>query len=212
MRLLLFLITLATFAGVQVAPAAIIAQRTGNLSGVFVNSPTTIVWTQTNTFTDVSISALLSSLLSSGNGQGTLFLTTQIGPGTTTDSEVARVSVTGIPRATQVSTLLFSGLTLGPGTYYLTKVGTGEGGLGWGSLNGFTTTTAPGVTILPTLAGNSPEAYAPATNVLPVFVENLGFSITGTLVDTQVPEPSSAVLMIGGMLALGYGVRRKRAA
>jgi hypothetical protein len=27
-----------------------------------------------------------------------------------------------------------------------------------------------------------------------------------------VPEPSSAVLMIGGMLALGYGVRRKRAA
>src|SRR6185436_34801 len=74
-------------------------------------------WTQTNTYTDVSIAAKLRF----GPNNGTAYLTTAIGPGTTVADELATLSFT----APATSTLfhLFTLPVLGPGTYYLTLAG-----------------------------------------------------------------------------------------
>src|SRR5204863_8662304 len=60
---------------------------------------------------------------------GTAFLTTRVGPGATIADEVARYNYTVTsPLFPHELKTLFSGLTLGAGTYYLIISGSGSGG------------------------------------------------------------------------------------
>ena len=72
-------------------------------------------WTQADTYDAVTVSAKLTS---SGavNQTGRAFLTTQIGPGTSTNNEIVSSSFTFPLEVTNV--VLFQGLHLLPGSYY----------------------------------------------------------------------------------------------
>lgn len=104
-------------------------------------------------FQEVSVSAEIDP---NGNGSthtaiGTAYLTTRIGPGTTTANQLASVpfSVTGID--TPVLTTLFSGLTLGAGTYYLVLSSPPNESAGWEfgrCCPAPPPVTAPGVTLV----------------------------------------------------------------
>src|SRR5579872_3534422 len=66
-------------------------------------------WTQTGSYTNVSISAVL------GSGEAiSVYLTNQIGPGTTVANEIATTSIT--PGSSPQTETLFSGLSLGAGS------------------------------------------------------------------------------------------------
>src|SRR5271156_811648 len=134
-----FLVAAAILATATIAARAdAIAGVTGGSLQNFVeaNDPEGISWTQTGSYTDVTISAFLSSLGGS-DGTGTVYLTDQIGPGTTVANQIAETTVSGLAFGPATATTVFSGLDLGPGTYYLvTANNLGGGGLGWNVYNG----------------------------------------------------------------------------
>ncbi len=91
------------------------------LGGEFSNA-VAVSWTQSGGFSGVSIDASLVSIDSSFD-TGTAYLMSSIGPGTTAMSEVVPPVGFTAPIGNQFgevpTTVLFSGLTLTPGTYYL---------------------------------------------------------------------------------------------
>lgn len=90
-----------------------------------------VSWTQTNRFTNVTIAAKVGGLFGTpAVGSGSAFLTRRVGPGTTTNDELASVSFPFPAAATNV--VLFTGLTLDPGTWFLTIAGDpGSWGPNW---------------------------------------------------------------------------------
>ena len=86
-----------------------------------------VAWSTTSAYQNVSISAWLSgSPAVSGLTTGPLeaYLTTSIGPGATSATQVASTVINvSLPSASSVEVSLFSGLTLAPGTYYLVLSG-----------------------------------------------------------------------------------------
>jgi hypothetical protein len=180
------------------------------LDGVSSLEYIAISWTETQSYSGVSISAELAN-----SGTGEAYLMTAIGPGTTTSSQLASVPVTFPGAAT--STVLFSGLSLGPGTYYLLLSGNTLNQLaGWEVTysNSPTITTDSGVTRTPGdyFTDALPVAYPPsATFTFTPYESSDGYllySVTGTPVTT--PEPSTGTLL---SVALGLmcfrWVRRK---
>jgi hypothetical protein len=116
------------------AEATVIAERSGPVSFVSVNPENAVDWTTVVPFTNVTISASFGSSSFTLPGNGTVYLTDKIGPGTTTADEIARVSLTNVPLATfaTLPTVLFTGLTLTAGTYYLVEASdAGSPGIGW---------------------------------------------------------------------------------
>jgi hypothetical protein len=105
-----------------------IADSTPGNTGSFnvaTNRPLGVSWTQVRAFSNVTIEAAIGFPATSGASTIRAFLTTQIGPGTTQGAhQVAASSVLNVPLTTpnvpQPLFALFSGLTLGPGTYFLT--------------------------------------------------------------------------------------------
>jgi hypothetical protein len=157
------------------AQASTILSVTGPLDGGFYPISTTQAlassWTETSTYTDVMISALLTN----GPAEGTAYLMTHIGPGTTTASEIAEDSFV-FPNAPQVESL-FTGLTLGPGTYYLVLGSTVSGGPNGGWRDAYDCGTicsypAPlivsgaGVSRNTDFISSSVSAYAPASSFI----------------------------------------------
>jgi hypothetical protein len=166
-------------------------------------------WSSSQTFTNVAISVLLGEF-EGQSGTGRAYLTSQIGPGTTTTQEIARTDFAFPDPEADVS--LFSGLTLAPGTFYLTLIGSGLSGPTWGGCGGATTPivmTAPGVVHNPDMNTTSsfPE-YPPSSNFA-VSSLNLIYTVTGQ----PVPEPSTLVLLATGAFGLlAYAWRRRRQA
>lgn len=107
---------------------------------------------------------------------------------------------------------LFSGLNLGPGSYYLTLVGVSGTGY-WQYSNGGSVSPGTGVTVPATAPdtyiGNPIAAYAPAS----IFSQDTDpsaqgvFDVTGTA--NAVPEPSTLALLGSGLVCL-VGVSRRR--
>jgi hypothetical protein len=162
-------------------------------------------WSQTGTFDDVTITAEIDPGTGSGL-TGTAYLMSSIGPGTTTIDQIdtATFTASGAAFTAQLNTL-FTGLTLGPGNYYL--VLSSPGGLGWeGNDPGITPVTGPGVTFLSaeSTSPNSPAVYPPAGD----FSSTLGnipeFTVTAV---SSVPEPSGIAFLCAAML--GLGVKRR---
>ena len=101
-------------------------------------------WTQSNSFTNVSVSAELSSFGVPGQ-TGRAYLTRRLGPDTTTDHEVASAQFAFPLEAGDVR--LFTGLTLTPGRYYLSMIGNGDSGSGWSTGCPAKVDAAEGVTL-----------------------------------------------------------------
>ncbi len=149
-------------------------------------------WTQTGSYSNVSISAVLE------NGTSiNAYLVNQIGPGTTVANQIA---ATSISPATLVETdTLFSGLSLGGGTYYLVLAAPGSANVaGWYGTNSPTVTTDTGVTgnldvFVSDQNGSPNDAYAPASTFF-LAGTSLLLTVTGDS-GSPVPEPSSFILV-----------------
>ena len=186
------------------APAATIVSRDGTL-GLAVGTRLAVAsWTQSDTFTNVNISAIYSSQQSTP-GAGTFYLTDDIGPGTTAAAnEVASVQLLNVPTGAALQTV-FSGLTLGPGTYYLSLARDLPGvPVTWYSVSSPVVTTANGVNLeSDRISASLDPTYSPAS-ATSVFAANLAFIVTGDVV--VAPEPGTL-----GLLALaGVSLLLKR--
>lgn len=196
------------------AMADVIAAQTGTSGAALSDAANFVSWTQTSTYSNVTITAgLANALPNSVPGQGTVYLTKRTGPGTTVADEIARIPLSNVPVAGALETL-FTGLTLGPNTYYLIAASdTGGSGLGWLSGN-FSSLAGPGVTI--DLSGSVLElahlaAYSPASDFFtaPAGPPLLMFTVTGNPISAPVPEPASLVPLMAGLLGLGFSIRRR---
>jgi len=166
-------------------------------------------WSQSSTFDNVTITAEIDPGSDSG-GSGTAYLMTQIGPGTSVADQIGTATFTasGLSFTAQLNTL-FTGLTLGPGNYYL--VLSSPDGLGWEAADpGASVVTGAGVNLLSlnSTFPNAPAAYAPASDFSGALGNNPQFTVTGSPV-SSVPEPGSLALVSAILLGLGGTVKRK---
>lgn len=174
-------------------------------------------WQQAIASQDVTVSAPFFG--SASPGTFSAYLTTSIGPGTGLANQIAASTVT-IPPSPGIafSSVLFSGLDLAPGSYYVV-VDTAGAAVGWagdmpaagGAL------TAPGFAYLGAYAldGSESTGYDPAD---PYSLLGDGFSTTASLdfdVSSQTPatpEPNNTHLTVCGISILaGCGLCRKLA-
>jgi len=142
--------------------------------------------------------------------QGTAYLTNSLGPGTTIANQVAPpASISGLT-ASFTTVTLWTGLTLPPGTYYITIVPTNAqgGGLDGGltsspeGSNSQSFTLGSGVTDLGASVANAPlAAYPPASTLCcggSLFIpSNLLVTVTGDPgAPITTPIPSSLILAL----------------
>ncbi len=168
-------------------------------------------WTQTQTYEDVSISIALFSWLPGATFDITADLTNELGPSATLPS-LASTSFSGeTPDYTPKNFLLFSGLTLGPGVYYLTLSSTdsgGEAGALWPleCAFGCPLILDSGVTLVSQYFANRSFgaenlAYAPSS----IFMTSspaLNLTITNDPPDSPAPEPATLPAAIAGTAGL----------
>jgi hypothetical protein len=119
-------------------------------------------WTQADTYEAVVVSAQLGSGGAAGQ-TGRAYLTSQIGPGTSTNNEIASTSFTFPLEITNV--VLFAGLHLPPGSYYLSIIGdSGSWGSDWKNAGAAEVITGAGVLSLGGFgAAGGLNSYFPAT-------------------------------------------------
>jgi hypothetical protein len=84
-------------------------------------------WSQSKSYVGVSIAALVDSAIVGQTPTANAYLTTRIGPGTTTADEIAHTQFTVptggtvcSPASCGAMVTLFTGLSLGPGNYFVT--------------------------------------------------------------------------------------------
>ena len=170
-------------------------------------------WNQNALYNNVTITAPLEDNSSGGpiaGVEGTVYLTNRIGPGTTVANLVAPpVPVSGLNNTFTVRTL-FSGLTLGPGQYFLTFRSTNSNPLSM-SMEGSSTptvTVGPGVSDAGGDASLTPDPFPPATAVTPTPPGNLFVTVTGTLVTNfGIPTLSHAMLALLGFALVLVGLK-----
>ena len=160
-------------------------------------------WRLATAYSGVNISIDPLSLCCGIPDLGTAYLTTAIGPGTTAAQEIANTTFHF------VGGLVFTGLSLGPGDYYLTIARTAQQAadsgpleimFGWGGWETISVSAAPGVTHFSDYYSNPGGAYPPGSD-FGVLSGGFGYEITEAGSGT-VPEPSSIFLLTGGILAL----------
>jgi hypothetical protein len=181
-------------------------------------------WSQSKAYTGVSIAALVDSAIVGQTPTADAYLTTVIGPGTTTMDEIARAQF-AVPATLPVCSIsscgamvtLFSGLSLGPGNYFVTMSPDplSSGIVGWFPALNPTVLVDTGVSegtsfIAPAVASYPPaSAFTVYTMGLPpiIFDVAMNFAVTGT---TAIPEPSTSTLIAFAalLLILSKGVAR----
>lgn len=154
-------------------------------------------WTQSGSYTSVSVSALVS-----GNNMSA-YLTNLIGPAATSGNVIASTTFSAVLALRE----LFSGLSLGPGTYFLVVGGTGTGS--WPQASPPAVTADTGVTgngygfcnsAGPTGICNFTNPYASTfVNASP----DSQYLVDGVLAGVgQVPEPATAGMVAAALAAL----------
>ena len=217
---LCLLILFSPFSGKCATILSVSGQIEGGFYGISASQAAATSWSQSATYADTGISALLSN----GPANGTAYLMSSIGPGTTPADEIARANFQFPSSTTMV--VLFDDLTLSPGTYYLvigSRASSSQiGGLGdaldCGTNCAFPApaiTLASGVTRHPDFLAPSGavNAYAPAS----AFQQNIGIHgdpfIAYTIDSAQVaiasvPEPGT--LQLFAVIALAVAANRLR--
>lgn len=197
-----------------VAHAATIYDVSGPSPFGFANQTVLVeAWNQNALYNNVTITAPLEDNSSGGpigGVEGTVYLTNHIGPGTTVANLVAPpVTVSGLTNTFTVRTL-FTGLTLGPGTYYLTFRSTNSNPLSM-SMEGSSTptlTVGPGVADAGADGQITPDPFPPATAVTLSPPGNLFVTVTGNLVSNfAVPAISTSVLALLGLALVLVGLK-----
>lgn len=151
-------------------------------------------WTESGPYANVSISAELFN----GNGAPiSVYLTNSVGPGTTVANEIATTTVS--PATSDETDTLFSGLSLGSGTYYLILAAPGVSTYaGWYGTNSATFTEDTGVTgsadTFVSDQSGSPNDALPPASTFTLGGTNLLFTVTGDA-GSPTPEPSSFILV-----------------
>jgi MYXO-CTERM domain-containing protein len=180
----------------------------GNSGGFHV-----VTWTQTGSYTGVSIGANLGTANGLSTSTGTAYLMDLIGPTATSLNEVTApfsISVTGNP-SINTMTPLFSGLSLGPGTYYLVINPTSTGqsdSLDWALTGTPLQTLDSGVTQGTDLTNSGAVAGFPPASSTTTEANSLIFVVNGTMTTSMpptpsgTPEPSSLALAALGFSAL----------
>lgn len=190
--------------------AAIISVSAPNPSVAAGSAVNAASWTQTGSYSNVSVAAVLSNF--SGVGAGLAmhaYLTNQIGAGTTVANEIASTAFTLSPGNAQNVTL-FNNLTLGTGTYFLVLLldnGTTAQG-GWAA-DVPTVVTDSGVTHGADRFATTAAGYAPATVMSTSTAgQRLLFDVTSN--DVSVPEPAAVgIVSLALVLILGRTIRRR---
>jgi hypothetical protein len=168
-------------------------------------------WSSLVAYDNVSIFAEVGADNSSASL--TAYLTTQIGLGTTAANQIASVTLT--PQAYDSPALsLFSGLNLGPGTYYLVLSGpaTETSFSYWYQYSSPATYVAAQVSAgsfgMANVADSSSSvntSYAPASVLDLTGAPSLSIEVVGTVAPPTAPEPGSTWLLVGGLFLLGLG-------
>ncbi|MBI4906953.1 MAG: hypothetical protein HY820_25220 [Acidobacteria bacterium] len=176
-------------------------------------------WTQLETYANVQIAAEVFITDGTSPHVGSAWLTNSVGAGATNANVIATADFTFPVAATSSAavpmTVMFGGLTLGPGTYYLILTGdtVNANARGWRANAAATVVTANGITtekqrfadnlgfgVLNTGFVPASTFVEPSSNAL------LLFTVTGDL--ANVPEPSGmAMVGLVGLLLVGF-VRR----
>ncbi len=165
-------------------------------------------WTSTAEFTNVTISAFVAASNGSGTA-ATAYLAKQVGASATNATLVAQANLTLSPLGQASPELvLFSGLDLLPGTYFLVLASADTtSNQGWFNGNLGTATTDSHVTFNPpgfvSPANGTNSAYPPASTFNPTYSVGFAFDVTGDLAGSSVPEPSAIWLCGAGFLLLG---------
>jgi hypothetical protein len=173
-------------------------------------------WSVSKSYTDVSISALVDSALVGQTPTADAYLTTQIGPGTTAADEIAQARFT-VPAELPVCSssscgamvTLFSGLSLGPGNYFVTMgpdpTSSGEA-VGWFPALDPTVLLDTGVSEGNSFLASAVASYPPASafeaytvGVSPPFPPMvvdvaMNLTVTGTAA-APIPEPTTGTLI-----------------
>jgi hypothetical protein len=190
-------------------------QPTGFLLGTSGGTPSTeqilaVSWNQSESYTDVVITALLSGFF-----RGVAHLSTTLGPGTTTAQEVAADDfLVQLNTADRDDIPLLSGLTLGPGSYFLTlEPESGSSGNWW--LETSVIELDAGVSLNQSVGSTNADidqAFAPAST-FSIIANGLPFSyaVTGNRVDSIVSEPRGGLLFASALVGLGLAIRRRGA-
>ena len=216
-RTLLFVIAFIASTTVAQAATIFVVTLTGSGfafggSGVLVTS-----WSQTSTFTNVVIT---SPLLDNTPGgpialtEGAVYLVNQFGPGTTSANNVAVPTLISGLTSSFTTRTLFSGLTLGPGTYYLVWVpGTHSPDLSMSPEGGPNSiATGPGVSFVGIGNSVAVDPFPPATNTP---VSNTGegsfiVSVTGDLVGVPAMNETTLLLMAALLVVLIVATLNRR--
>ncbi len=172
---------------------------------VYPQQTLAVGWSQSNTYTNVNISAQLGTW--TGPATGTAYLTTRIGPGTTIADQVAVTAFTFPNTLTDFT--LFTGLTLTPNTYYLTIANPASGTGTWAGRGGTATlTTDAGVARLGAYVIQNTSIYPPASSYSGT--SDLFYTVRGNSVTAAVPEPATMFLLGTGLAGVAAKVRKRR--
>lgn len=163
-------------------------------------------FTLTQPLSNISIS-LSSSIHSTAGATARAYITTQIGPGTTAASEIAKTDFAFplVDSFVSPNLTLFSGLTLAANTYYLTFVNTGGANFGdLGIVQYGTAITNSGASVGNVLYTTSPGSYSPAaTYVHQGFGGNYYLPII-TITGDNFTGGKATVLVSPPSLSFGY--------
>ena len=188
------------------ATASVILQTGGQTNVQYAVSSGEVIttsWHFTTAFSNVGILVQLDAGLNNTGipRAGSAFLTKSIGPGTGSNSQLGLTAYTFPMSPTTLQ--LFSGLTLAPGTYFLTLSSVDDLGGGWDATSSPFITSATGASLNQNYfanTGNQNLFFPPASTFTAGLVYTPLFLITGDPIST--PEPSSMLLALSGCLAL----------
>jgi len=206
--------SIALLAAVTVAQADNLLTATASGPAVPFGSTAVLVlaWSQEIPYANASITAPLVDTTPEGpipGTQGVVYLMTSFGPGTTQADHVAPpVSVSGLKSFFEPR-LLFSGLALDPGTYYLVWAPTTYSphvSMSPGTSMPTDVTTGPGVTFVGIGISDTVASFPPATDA-PVGPSGFGsfiITITGEpLSGRPTPTPAPTPMAVPTLSAWG---------